>query len=127
MNTVLLGEAVLADDVLTSDEFVIALRSLSEADWIRIHSAAKYLAYVAGGNWKPEDLRQEAIIRAVDGKRNCPRDLNIVLFLVGAMRSIVSASAKAAATKAKQLEMAGGGTEPLASTSIRCWPRTKSD
>ena len=106
------GEAVLADDILTSDEFIVTLRSLSAADWTRIHSAAKYFAYVAGGNWKPEDLRQEAIIRAVDGERNCPIDVNVVSFLTGAMRSIVSASAKAAATQAKHLEMAGGGITP---------------
>jgi DNA-directed RNA polymerase specialized sigma24 family protein len=85
----------------------LALKSLSQADWVRIQKAADFFAYQTMGNWPSEDLKHEALIRAFDGDRKCPRHINVAQFLVGVMRSIVSASAKAAGRKTRQMEMAG--------------------
>jgi DNA-directed RNA polymerase specialized sigma24 family protein len=42
----------------------------------------------------PEDLFQETFARAIEGSRSCPRNVDIVRFLVEAMRSIASSTMK---------------------------------
>jgi DNA-directed RNA polymerase specialized sigma24 family protein len=54
-----------------------------------------------------DDLRQEALVRALTGTRQCPIGVDVVRFLGEAMRSIASDSVKADKRKATQ----AGGTE----------------
>jgi hypothetical protein len=71
---------------LTAAEVADRIRSLSDADKIRLIRASNYLSF--GGARAPADLRQEAIRRAIAGTRKCRSDLSIIAFLKGAMRSI---------------------------------------
>jgi DNA-directed RNA polymerase specialized sigma24 family protein len=82
-----------------------AIESLSPADTIRLRRASLYFAK---GPWTAEELRQEALFRAFMGQRKCPKDIGIVQFLVGAMKSIISSEAKSAArAMTRQLEAVG--------------------
>ncbi len=78
---------------LSSAELSETLERLSKADWIRLNRIATSFAHICGVS--KEDLLQEAIIRALDGKRLCPCDVNVVRFLGETMRSIASSDAKA--------------------------------
>ena len=71
---------------LAPDEFACAIRDLSDADWIRLRKVAT----ICGRKSviEPDDLLQEAFRRALDGRRNCPVDVDLVRFLAEAMRSI---------------------------------------
>ena len=88
----------MADDeqarrVLGKQELHDAIRALGPADWARVQKAARYFARYAG---EADDLRQEAIARALGGERTCPVDLAVAQFLVRVMKSIVSSDAKSA-------------------------------
>jgi DNA-directed RNA polymerase specialized sigma24 family protein len=85
-----MGEPVCA--VLSEDEIVDAIRALSAASWNRLRRVAR--VFCRGRPIEPEDLLQEAFARAIDGSRNCPRNIDIVRFLTGAMRSIASGAIK---------------------------------
>lgn len=75
-------------DVLSPDEIRAAIEGFSHADWIRLKRAAAYFA------WRPgvqgSDLQQEAMMRALEGRRKCPRKTSVITFLCGAIRSIAS-------------------------------------
>jgi hypothetical protein len=83
-----------AETVLSVTEVTDRIRGLSDADALRFKRASHYLSH--GDSRSPAELRNEAIRRAVDGSRRCPRNLPIVVFLFGVMRSIASADRKAA-------------------------------
>ncbi|MGM4931791.1 hypothetical protein [Tardiphaga sp. 619_E2_N8_5] len=85
--------SLLTDDAYSVVEITEIITNLSDAELLRIAKASQYLSF--GGSRSPQDLRQEAIKRAVAGSRKCPRRLNVVIFLYGAMRSIASADRKA--------------------------------
>lgn len=85
-----MGEPVCV--VLSEDEIVEAIRTLSAASWNRLRRVAR--VFSQGRPIEPEDLLQEALARAIDGSRNCPRNIDIVRFLAGAMRSIASGAMK---------------------------------
>jgi len=85
--------SVPAEAALSATEVADGIRCLSDADILRFKRASQYLSY--GGARPPADLRNEAIRRAADGTRKCPRNLPIVVFLFGVMRSIASADRKA--------------------------------
>lgn len=82
-----------ACSVLSRDEAVEAIGALSTADWNRLRQVA--IIYCRGRPMEPEDLLQNALERAIDGSRHCPRNVDIVRFLAQAMRSIASNSMKA--------------------------------
>lgn len=67
------------------DEVAAAIRNLPRTDMARIVQAAKYF----GGSGF-EDLYQEAVARAIEGRRRCRRDTTIVAFICGVMKSLVS-------------------------------------
>jgi DNA-directed RNA polymerase specialized sigma24 family protein len=79
--------------VLSVPEITDGIQKLSAVDQYRFKRASEYHSY--GGARPATDLRQEAIRRAIAGKRKCPRDLSVVAFLVGAVRSIANADRKA--------------------------------
>src|SRR5262249_37438126 len=67
--------------------------ALPAADWLRLHKVARALC--RHGGFEPGDLLQEAFHRALDGGRQCPRDVEVTRFLAGVMRSIASDWSKA--------------------------------
>jgi hypothetical protein len=83
-----------AETVLSVTEVIDGIRGLSDADALRFRRASHYLSH--GDARSPTELRNEAVRRAADGSRKCPRNLPIVVFLFGVMRSIASTDRKAA-------------------------------
>lgn len=82
-----------SETALSVDEVTDGIRSLSVPDQLRLKKASKYLSF---GTTRPaDDLRQEAMRRAVAGTRKCPRHVPIVEFLFGVMRSIASTDRRA--------------------------------
>jgi len=67
------------------EEIEHAVRSLSPADWARLHRLATRFA--AGKPTQARDLLQESLMRALDG-RQCPNALGMLPFLAGIMRSV---------------------------------------
>lgn len=73
------------DKVLSRQKLEEAIGAFSNADWMRLGSAAQlYAVYPV----EPEDMVQEALCRAIAGTRNCPKDVSVVRFLAEAIRSI---------------------------------------
>ncbi|HUZ34127.1 MAG TPA: hypothetical protein VMV19_18775 [Xanthobacteraceae bacterium] len=81
-------------DVLSPAELRAAIEQLSPADLFRLEKVARGFGALAGKD--PEDLLQEAIMRALADVRHCPRDVSVPSFLMGAMKSLVSADRKSA-------------------------------
>jgi RNA polymerase sigma-70 factor (ECF subfamily) len=78
---------------LTRKEIHRAIAALPEADWLRLHKVARALC--RNGGFDADDLLQEAFQRALNGGRQCPRDVEVTRFLAGVMRSIASDWGKA--------------------------------
>jgi len=76
--------------VLTAQEVQEALAALTVADLLRLERAA--VTYAVGIGVEARDVVNEAIRRALDGTRKCPKDLPFLNFLVGAMRSMAWAA-----------------------------------
>ena len=64
-----------------------AVSTLSDADLIRLRLAANYYSQPAIA---ADDLLQEAICRSLEGRRRCPTNVDLVVFLSQTMRSIAS-------------------------------------
>jgi DNA-directed RNA polymerase specialized sigma24 family protein len=78
--------------VRSRDQIVASVRDLTEAQWIRLRKASAYFARVC--DLSPDDLLQEAFCRALAGGRKCPSNVDLVRFLVQAMRSIANGEAE---------------------------------
>lgn len=84
---------------------MLLLEELPATAWRRIKRFAAYLTMSAA---LADDLRQEALFRAVDGTRHCPRNLDVVIFVYQTMRSIVYAERKSDRKQPTvQLELVG--------------------
>ncbi|WP_233997759.1 hypothetical protein, partial [Erythrobacter sp. HI0077] len=59
--------------VLTTQEVQDALAALTAADFLRLERAA--VIYAVGIGVEARDVVNEAIRRALDGTRKCPKDL----------------------------------------------------
>lgn len=79
-------------DVLTLDELKSTLNNLSDAEWIRLGRASDALCW--GLAIQGQDLLNEIFCRTLEGKRNCPVGVPVVVFLIRAMESHVSAYLK---------------------------------
>lgn len=79
-------------DVLSVAELKSQLDGLSQADWIRLERAANTLCW--GLAIEPQDLLNEIFCRALEGRRKCPTNVPVNVFLMGGMESIVSAHLK---------------------------------
>ncbi|MCB2009562.1 MAG: sigma-70 family RNA polymerase sigma factor [Geminicoccaceae bacterium] len=99
---------------LTPAELADAIRAMSDAGWNRLRKVAAY--YCRGCPLSPDDLLQEAWVRAFDGTRHCPRNVDVVRFIAWVMRSIASDGAKAHSRREARAEK-----EP---TDLRLVPRT---
>ncbi len=73
----------------TETEIAEAVDGLESADWARLRLVAQSYARSYGGEAK--DLLQTAFLRALEGTRKCPVDVDVVRFLAEAMRSIAHA------------------------------------
>jgi len=79
--------------ILSPAEVAAALRSLTEAGWLRLRKIARYCANICP--LEADDLLQTALTRALAGDRQCPAHVDVIRFLAEAMRSIASDSLKA--------------------------------
>jgi DNA-directed RNA polymerase specialized sigma24 family protein len=79
-------------DVLTLGEMKDKLSNLSEAELIKLGRASDALCW--GLAIQGQDLLSEIFCRALEGRRNCPVDVPVVVFLIRAMESHVSAYLK---------------------------------
>lgn len=78
--------------VRSRDEIAALIRALTDAQWIRLRKASAYFAWVH--SLSGDDLLQEAFCRALAGSRKCPNNVDLVRFLVEAMRSIANGEAE---------------------------------
>lgn len=85
---------VSARSILSGTEVEEAIASISEAGWHRLLKVARHYSF---GRLDPDDLLYEALSRTLDGRRTCPRAVDVVRGLAEAIRSIASSSFKAAA------------------------------
>lgn len=70
------------------EELAEAITSLGDVDYLRLEAAARVLALKCWAD--PGELMDEAVLRALDGRRRCPRRMRVVAFLIGAMRSVAN-------------------------------------
>jgi len=75
-------------DTLSGTEIKSAIDALSDADWLRIDMAAKSLSKIYQVDY--QELQNESFLRALDGRRKCPRDVPVAVFLANTMKSIAS-------------------------------------
>ncbi len=75
----------MSEGTKSPGEIAEAVRSLSDADWVRLRKIANRYARKS---ISAEDLLQEAFVRALRGNRHCPRSVDVVKFFAESMRSI---------------------------------------
>lgn len=97
-------------DFLTTSELKDRLKNLSDSDWIRLERAAK--AFRWGLSIQADDLLNEIFCRALEGKRNCPVDVPVLVFLIRAMESVVSAHLKKRSHDALEQAVTSDSDEP---------------
>jgi DNA-directed RNA polymerase specialized sigma24 family protein len=95
---------------LNSAELQAALRALSSVDLKRLGYAAAVLTRDIAIT--ADELVSEALHAAWAGRRHCPREVSVVVFLTGAMRSLAS-SAKKAATRSKVVPFPTAQDDPF--------------
>lgn len=66
-----------------------AIERLTSADLLRLRKAGRQYAFAAG--CEADDLLNEAVCQTIEGVRNCPREMAMLPFLIGVMRSRASA------------------------------------
>lgn len=100
-------------DVFDPEEMRAAIDGLAAIDLARLRRAGRLLAL--GLACEADDLIGEAVAATLSGARTCPRRMALVPFLIGAMRSIASASRGAAGCveAAVSLEATGTDGQPL--------------
>lgn len=83
----------LHDKIIMSElELQAAIQALSDADWARLNLMGNKFALKR--NISISDVLNEAIVAALCGRRKCPSDLPMVVFLYGVMKSLTSAALK---------------------------------
>lgn len=94
-------------DSLTVEELRAAF-SFGPVERAKLVKAAGRLA--AGTEYAPGDLLSEAVVRALDGSRLCPRNVPPIAFLWNVMRSIASTAweAEARAPTVEAISLADG-------------------
>lgn len=106
-----MGEATAIPDVparecLRPEEIGPAFDSLSQDDKLKLHAieAIRRRGTAFGKN----ELLREALCRALDGERKCPREVPIMAFLAMTMKSIASHARK----QGKRMVVAADPPEP---------------
>ena len=85
-------------DHLSVAEFEAAFVALSHADRVRLRRIALHFENRGGG--EAEELLQEALARALEGRRRCPKKVTVVQFIGGIVSSL---SSEASETRKKGL------------------------
>jgi RNA polymerase sigma-70 factor (ECF subfamily) len=93
----------------TRDDVEAAIRAFSIADWSRLHKVAKAFSFKTG--WGFEDLLQEAIMRTLQGTRNCPSDVDVMKHLIDTMSSIADGEREKAHNQLPHVPTAQPGIE----------------
>jgi hypothetical protein len=110
------------DDAKTSrtrDDVEAAVRSFSIADWSRLHKVAKAFSFKTG--WGFEDLLQEAIVRTLQGTRNCPSDVDVMKHFVDTMSSIADGEREKAHNQLPHVPTAQPGIEDAEDPTSSDW------
>ena len=108
------------------------LDRLTAAEYLHLSRAARRFAFAL--NCGADDLVHDAIMQALDGTRRCPRDVPVIVFLIGAMQSRASSLRGRAKTSPVDVILDATGTDgrPLftpASTArnVEDWRLAKED
>jgi DNA-directed RNA polymerase specialized sigma24 family protein len=88
------------------DEVAAAIRAFTPADWARLKRVAAKYAFARPIS--PEDLIQEAFLRALD-TRVCPADVDVVKFLAEIIRSVADGEAQKVEHKSVLVPIANTG------------------
>ncbi len=75
-------------DAFSVADLKSAIESFDAADSLRLGKAGRYLGWKCQTDG--DELLSEAIMRALNGDRRCPKDVSVVRFLVGVMKSLTS-------------------------------------
>lgn len=98
-------------DVLDLEEMRQAITGLTTVELVRLRKAGRI--YAVGLACDADDLLGEAVAAAIAGNRRCRRDMMIVPFLVGAMRSIASKTRVSAKRAGEVVSLDATGTDGL--------------
>jgi DNA-directed RNA polymerase specialized sigma24 family protein len=82
------GKVTANSEYASLDEAAVALEQLGPADRIRLQQLARNRLYGLNTQW--EDLLQEALTRILEGTRKWPRNVPIIAFIAGVMKSLAS-------------------------------------
>jgi DNA-directed RNA polymerase specialized sigma24 family protein len=105
-------------DVLDLEEIRSALDGLTQSDLVRLRRAGSKFALKL--DYTVDDLISEAVFSAYSGARQCRRDLPILVFLAGAMRSIAW-NAKVSSRKAgSEISLDATGTDGHPLVVLKC-------
>lgn len=96
-------------DVLDLEEIRQAIDGLTTVELVRLRKAGRI--YAVGLACDVDDLIGEAVAAAIAGNRRCRRDMMIVPFLVGAMRSIASKTRVSAKRAGEVISLDATGTD----------------
>lgn len=77
-----------AGETYSPDELREQIAAFTPLDWLRIRKAAMHFSKRCRLEW--EELQNEALLRSLDGRRNCPRNVAVTTFLGNVIRSIAS-------------------------------------
>lgn len=97
-------------DVLTLGELKGKLSNLSDSEWIKLGRASDALCW--GLAIQGQDLLNEIFCRALEGKRKCPVDVQVVVFLIRAMESHVYAYLKKRSHDALEQAVMSNDSDP---------------
>lgn len=82
------AEVQPAGETYSPDELRVLIAAFTPLDWLRVRRAAMHFSKRCRVEWS--ELQNEALVRSLDGRRNCPRDVAVTTFLGNAIRSIAS-------------------------------------
>jgi len=87
-NATVIRDAPAEPDFLGAHEIGAAYEALSAGDKLKLDAVETVLR--RGTEFGPQELLHEAMCRALLGRRNCPRDVPFMAFLIESMKSIAS-------------------------------------
>ena len=115
-----------ADVVIRSRHQIAAsIRDLMDAQWIRLRKASAYFAWAYG--LSSDDLLQEALYRALAGSRNCPSNVDLVRFLVEAMRSIANGEAEKVENQTDVIPVVQPGALVEGAVDVKDWKECQEE
>ena len=82
------AEVQPAGETYSPDELRVLIAAFTPLDWLRVRRAAMHFSKRCRVEWS--ELQNEALVRGLDGRRNCPRGVAVTTFLGNAIRSIAS-------------------------------------